>query len=421
MSKSGLRSLTTGVSACITFFIIGLGSWFMFSDPRGPVGAFPYPFVMWLAVMILVGLWQHLVFGNWPFEKLGQPAQGVVLTVINFILVIFVIKFVFYRFFGLGFNFLSQTNLNELAEAGKAILPNGVNMTIEVMKAKHLAESAIVSFVLIGFFSYPVITILFERWPIRPSDLKQPQAGLAELGWGSLFTLFCFVSLIVPWWGLVYSQQLGTSFGFNTPWWGSINGTNHLHWVFGWWEWAIVILFMTANVWRGKPWSCIRLPQPWKGLLSLIGVIAIGYVMALLCVNIAPWWLPKETVHHLTQAGDLTRFLWYHSAEIAGFFLLPFLLWHHYFDDLTPFSDKDSWNGFVFRTSGVVVLAVINYCFYYYANFGGWGLGNPHMMGPLADRFVHGESLVWNFWSIIPLLWNEWFFKKWGFQSPAKP
>jgi AAT family amino acid transporter len=33
----------------------------------------------------------------------------------------------------------------------------------------------------------------------------------------------------------------------------------------------------------------------------------------------------------------------------------------------------------------------------------------------LGERYVHGESLIWNFWWIIPLLWNEWFFHKWPF------
>src|SRR5665647_3719301 len=43
----------------------------------------------------------------------------------------------------------------------------------------------------------------------------------------------------------------------NPSWWTSFAGTSHVHWVFGWWEWAIVILFMTPNVWRMKPWSAI--------------------------------------------------------------------------------------------------------------------------------------------------------------------
>ena len=78
---------------------------------------------------------------------------------------------------------------------------------------------------------------------------------------------------------------------------------------------------------------------------------------------------------------------------------------------MAPVSDVDSWGGFWFRTGGVLVLCALNYAFFYYGGFGSWGLGNPHW----DHKFVHGESLVWNFWWIIPLLWNEWFFHKWPF------
>ena len=41
--------------------------------------------------------------------------------------------------------------------------------------------------------------------------------------------------------------------------------------------------------------------------------------------------------------AEVQRFLWLHSAEIAGCTLIPFLAWHHYFDDMAPQADKDSW------------------------------------------------------------------------------
>jgi AAT family amino acid transporter len=179
----------------------------------------------------------------------------------------------------------------------------------------------------------------------------------------------------------------------------------------------IVVLFMTANVWRMKPWSAITLPQPWKGVVSLVINIALGYLIAAACVKLAPMWLPKETLDHLEHskgATEVLRFLWYHAAEIAGFTLFPFLAWHHYFDDMVPMADKDSWGAFWFRTIGIGVLMVANYWFFYYANFGHWGIGNHHMT-ELSHRFADGESLVWNFWWIIPLLFNEWFFHKWPF------
>ena len=229
---------------------------------------------MYLAMMILVGLWQHMFLGDWPFQDIPQPARGIIETVVNLALVWFVIHVVFYRILGVGFNFFSQVNLEALAAAGQTAIPEvcGKTLTLQALTnpAARFGERAVVTFVLIGFFSYPFVTILFGKWPIRPSDLTQPQAGLAELGWCSLLTLFFFTILIVPFWGVVYGKVFGTSFGLNFPWWGGIAGTGHVHWVFGWWEWAIIVLFMTPNVWRMKPWSVITLPQPWKGLISFV-------------------------------------------------------------------------------------------------------------------------------------------------------
>ena len=406
----------TGIVAFITFLVIALGIWFIFSDPRGPVGAFPYPFVMYLAMMILVGLWQHMLFGDWPFAGMAQPARGVALTIANLVIVWFTIHVVFYNLLGLGFNFLSQDNLNALAAGGQAMLADGQAVSLDVMEAQELGQRAIVAFVLIGFFSYPFVTILFAKWPIRPSNLTQPQAGLAELGWCTFLTLFFFTALVVPFWGAVY----GRSIALNTPWWGELVGTSHLHWVFGYWEWMIILLFMTANVWRGKPWSAMSLPQPLRGLVSFSGIVVLGYGLAVLSVNTAPLWLPEATLHELTEANDLTRFLWYHSAEIAGFTLIPFLAWHHYFDDIVPVAHKDSWAAFEFRTVGVCLFAAVSYYVFYYLGFVHWGIGNEHAAS-LEYAFPEGESLVWNFWWIIPLLWNEWFFHKWPFYVHEPP
>jgi AAT family amino acid transporter len=312
--------------------------------------------------------------------------------------------------------------LEQLAAAGQTVMPEGVAKTLTldalVNPAARFAERAVVTYVLIGFYSYPFVTILFGKWPVRPSDMQQPQAGFAEIGWCSMLTLFFYAVLIVPFWGLLYGVMFGKSFALGLPWWGGIAGTKHVHWVFGWWEWMIIVLFMTPNVWRMKPWSLIKLPQPWKGIVSFVINVILGYIMAVLCVKLAQAWLPMDAITHHLPAGDQgnpTRFLWYHAAEIAGFTLIPFLAWHHYFDDMAPMADIDSWGAFLFRTIGVIiVLCAINYFIFYYLNFGGWGLGNPHMH-ELAERFIHGESLIWNFWWIIPLLWNEWFFHKWPF------
>ena len=73
---------------------------------------------MYLAMMILVGLWQHMFLADWPFQDIPQPARGFVETFVNLAIVWFVIHVVFYRILGLGFNFLSESNLEALAGSG---------------------------------------------------------------------------------------------------------------------------------------------------------------------------------------------------------------------------------------------------------------------------------------------------------------
>ena len=170
----------TGIISFCVFFAIALVTWFIFSDHRGPIGWFPYPFVMYLAMMILVGIWQHMFLGDWPFQNIEQPKRGIIMTIANLVLVWFVIDIVFYRLLGLGFNFLSYYGLDALE------------------KPAILAQVAVVCFVLIGFYSYPVATIFFGKWPVQPSNLKQPAAGFAEFGWGTLLTVICYAVLIVP-------------------------------------------------------------------------------------------------------------------------------------------------------------------------------------------------------------------------------
>ena len=396
----------TGIISFCCFFVLAIITWYIFSDPRGPIGWFPYPFVMFLAMMILVGLWQHMFLGDWPFQNIKQPMRGIVMTIANLVLVWFVIDVLFYRVLGTGFNFLNYYGLEAANAAGK--LPK----VAAAGASGQLARVAVVCFVLIGFYSYPVFTIFFGKWPIMPSDLKQPAKGLAEIGWATAVTLFFYAVLIVPFFGVVYPGAV-----LNPSWWTGIGGTGHVHWVFGWWEWAIIILFMTPNVWRMKPWTLITLPQPWKGLVCMLLSFAGGYAIALLCRQLTPMWVPAETFQHLEAAkgaAEVQRFLWLHAAEIAGFTLIPFLIWHHYFDDMAPGRNVDSWGSFVFRTIGVCVFAAISYWIFYFGNFGHWALGNHHMT-ELSERFSHGESLIWNFWWIIPLLWNEWFFHKWPF------
>ena len=103
-------------------------------------------------------------------------------------------------------------------------------------------------------------------------------AGLAEFGWSSLWTMFFYVALIVPFWGMLYGKVFGTSYGMNFPWWTAIAGTSHVHWVFGWWEWMIVVLFMTAQCLADEALVGDQARPTLKGLVSFFAIVVIGYL-----------------------------------------------------------------------------------------------------------------------------------------------
>ena len=164
----------TGIISFCFFFVMAMITWFIFSDPRGPIGWFPYPFVMYLAMMILVGLWQHMFLGDWPFQSIGQPLRGVIMTIANLVIVWFVIDVIFYRVLGTGFNFLSYYGLEAANAASKLPKVAAAGAT------GKLAQIAVVCFVLIGFYTYPVFTIFFGKWPhhaVRPQATGQRTGG----------------------------------------------------------------------------------------------------------------------------------------------------------------------------------------------------------------------------------------------------
>ncbi len=179
----------TGVISLVAFTVVAWVIWFIFSDPRGPVHSFPYPFVLYLAMMILVGLWQHMFLGDWPFQNMPQPARGISSNPREFDAGLVCYPCGFLPILGLGFNFLSQSNLEALAAAGGGkLVAAGKVLTLEQLTAGtgRFAERAVVCFVLIGFYSYPFVTILFRK-------MARSSQRLASASRGSVGTWLVFV------------------------------------------------------------------------------------------------------------------------------------------------------------------------------------------------------------------------------------
>jgi AAT family amino acid transporter len=214
----------------------------------------------------------------------------------------------------------------------------------------------------------------------------------------TVITLLAYGMLIYPFYvSVVFKQPLAAQ----TPWWGAIDGVSHLNYIVGIWEWMVVYLFMTANVWSGKPFHLIK-KQPWSGLIAFVSIIAMAYVtVKVLIFGMGIVWGAVDP-----KSADGPAFLawrYYHTASIAGFALFPFLVWNHYFDNW-----PQKWGsvvGWFVRTVGVYAFAAVGYFVYY--------MVSEPLLGLKPELSNHiNKPLVWLFWAIIPLLFNDWFMSK---------
>ena len=383
-SKARWGQPLTGILASASFLLIALITWFIFASPQGIFKYYEHPMLEFLAWMILFGAWQHIIFGNWPFEKLKPVTRGIVMIGVNIVASYVIVHGVFQGF--LGKIILPLWSADALVARG---------LTEEL--AKEYAGGAIVMFVLMGFVTYTFWSILFKKWPWG-GQLTQPALGLAEWGLTTVITLLAYGMLIYPFYvAVVFKQPLAAQ----APWWGIIDGVPHLNYIVGIWEWMVVYLFMTANVWSGKPFHLVK-KQPWSGLVAIVSIIVMAYVtVKILMFGMGAVWGAVDP----KSADGPTSLAWryYHTASIAGFTLFPFLVWNHYFDNW-----PQKWGsvvGWIVRTLIVFALAAAQYLIYYMVCFPLFGL-KPELSNHI------NKPLVWLFWAIIPLLFNDWFMGK---------
>lgn len=377
----------TGIIAAIVFTLIAWVTWYIFADPRGPIHKYEQPFLTFLAFMILVGLWQHLHFGDWPFQKLKGLKRLVVETVVNIVASWFIIYVVFDKILGkVMLAFWSTSKMSAIT--GKEI---------EVMWESPVG-SALTMVVLTGFFTYAFWTILFQKWPFA-GKLEQPALGLAEWSLTTVVTVFAYGLMFVPAFMMALKDPLA-----GTIWWEKLGGTKSPNFLVGIWEWMIVYLFMTANIWAGKPWDLAK-KQPYKGLFGLIAIP----IMAIVTVKILMFGMDSLYGPVVATAKDGLQSLdyrYYHTATIAGFTLFPFLIWNHFFDNWPQ--KYGAVVGWLIRTVGVFAIAAVVMFIYYQITGSVFGLESK-----LSNHV--NKPLVWLFWWIIPLLFSDWFAHKWPF------
>lgn len=417
----------TGIISLIVFTAVAWVCWYVFASPKGIFKLYEHPFLVFLAWMILFGLWQHIIFGDWPFQNLKPLTRGLVMTAVNIAGVYFIIYGVFHNFLGkFMFPFWSPEAMTEVVkkavESGgfvpkafaKAVAGGQWTPTVHehVYDIAHeFAGSSITMVVLIGFFTYAFWSILFQKWPFA-GKLSQPALGFAEWSLTTTVTAFFYGLLIFPFFGnVVFGQSFVAAF----PWWNVLDGTPHLNYVVGFYEWAIIYLFFTANIWEGNPWNLVK-SQPWRGIFGFVSI----FIMAWATMKLSVWgmelyWGPVDAA--AKDGINSLSWRYYNAANLAGFTLIPFLLWNHYFDNWPKqFGPVVGW---MVRTVGVFAFAALIGKVYYLISEPVLGL-TSHLGNAGLEGHHPNKPLVWLFWWIIPLLFNDWFMHKAPFYVEEK-
>jgi len=241
-----------GVVSVGSFFIVGAG---LLQPP---------PFLMvYLIMSVPVCLFMVAIFDLWPLRKFFSGAFSLGFLVL---LSVYAITYFIYAS-------MMNFNLENIDSDAFAYSPNG------------FFASELVLVVMIAAVVPMIMLALLDFWPVKlmagrfPSMQRQPFFGLVCVGFISLFVLFMFC-LFVFWQGLPLVQFANLVC---------------VPMIFG--------LFVLQVMFGGLP--CVRISQPWRGVVLIVISLLLSYFMTSLYKISAGLWLGIDS-----GAPDYSMEMW---------------------------------------------------------------------------------------------------------------
>jgi hypothetical protein len=378
---------------CIVWFL-----WYIFMNPNTVMKLYTPMYGFSLVVVFLSGIILMTKVIDYSSFKKNRPAQenrfwrGVILTIVCFVLMIFLVYFVFWGFIGkFGIAYFSPDSI---------VAAGGIGA--EPFSARENASTAIVYFFTAFLWISLFWSVGFGRWPWQKTS-----AGV--IAWSRLFAIFFFVSIF---YAILFHPHIcylfypAQSKAGVDPWWGELAGTGSAFFCLGL---VLCILFwviVSDMLWEGYPWKLLEKDGEGtfaKGVVTFIATLILGIIMLFILTKIMNVIWDEAFVGG--QYTDGFDFRYIHAGEIAGFFILATFILKNYFNN---FPNAGSlWLRAFIRTIIALVIGMLIYWFYY---------------SPLATFFLAkvqgfaqpGDTpLVWAllFLSIIMIQWE--FFKGW--------
>jgi len=378
---------------CIVWFL-----WYIFMNPNTvmklytPMYGFSLVVVFLSSIILMTKVIDYSAF----IEKIPAAEniilRGIILTVVSFILMLFINYIIFWGFIGkYGIAYFSPDSI---------VAGGGIGA--EPWAARENASTAIVYFLTAFLWISLFWSVGFGRWPWQ-------KLSSGVIAWSRVFAIFFFVSIFYAILfhphvcSLFYPAQLKAGV---EPWWADFAGTGSAFFGLGLVLCTLYWIIVSDMLWGGYPWKWFEKDGEntfVKGLVTFIATFVLGMIMLFILTKIMNVVWDEAFVGG--QYTDGFDFRYIHAGEIAGFFILAVFILKNYFNNFP--NTGSLWLRALIRTIIALVIGMLFYWFYY---------------SPLATFFLAkvvgfaqpGDTpLVWVllFLSIIMIQWE--FFEGW--------
>ena len=329
--------------------------WYIFMNPNTVMKLYTpmYGFALLVVLLSSIVLIAN-VAGYFPFTEPSaggnQIGRGILLTVVAFILMLFIHYLIFWYFIGkLGIAYFSPQSI--VASGGTGAEP---------YVARENASTAIVYFFTAFLWVALFWNLGFGSWPWQ-------RVGRGTLAWSRLFTISFFVSIIYiilfhP--HVCYLFYPAQSKAGVSPWWEGFCETGSAFVGLGLVLCSLFWIVASDKLWEGYPWKLMNKNGEGsflKGIVTFAATLIMGLIMMWILLKI--FTLVWDEPFMGGQYTDGPDFRFIHAAEIAGFFILAAFILKNYFGNFPNLANL--WARAIVRTAIAIAGGLVFYAFYY--------------------------------------------------------
>jgi AAT family amino acid transporter len=310
-----------------------------------------FSLVIWLLLIII---WQTEYFNYWPFSNQFLVSthplkKGGILTGISILLYLVLIFGVLFFIIGkFGVTYFNWNSLTKYGELGQ-----------DVMSTRENTSWAFIC-LSVPFLWITTVLMVGVGKSIWPKD-PQPGQGLANWLLMAIISIPLFLVFFHPHIGsMFYPAQVYTAV---PPWWKQFAQTNSAEYGLGILFCTVIVIFITLQLWGGRPWNLV-IKQPWKTVFVLLGGLILGFIFFRIQLYIMDYVWDEAYIGGQNEANFGWRYS--HTVTMGNFILVPAIIINTYFGQV--FKNMGLWlKGTITTIIAIVAGLIFAACYYAWA------------------------------------------------------